>query len=116
MSENDRSLAVAATIDASLSVLAEWKRQRYRELAIFPEDTEIPAAALHLLWNATGGLSATSADALADEFAQLSLAMRYKPDVQSLQLHDVVLQYLRGRHTPDAMAAIHGPDLGRPGR
>jgi len=46
----DRSRAVAATVEASLALLDPADRERYVDLAIFPEDVDIPLDVLGLLW------------------------------------------------------------------
>jgi hypothetical protein len=46
----DRGRAVAATVEASLTLLAPPDLERYLDLAIFPEDIDIPLEVLGLLW------------------------------------------------------------------
>src|SRR5262249_55473422 len=50
-----RHQAVVTTIGVSLDHLSDKERERYGELAIFPEDVEIPLATLGKLWAQTGG-------------------------------------------------------------
>lgn len=47
-----RQRAVALTLEASLARLAEADHRRYGELAIFPEDRDIPLSILERLWGA----------------------------------------------------------------
>ena len=46
----ERNQAVAKTIAVSLGLLDASERQLYMELAIFPEDTEVPFATISQLW------------------------------------------------------------------
>ena len=50
--------AVARTIDLSLELLTETERARFAELAVFPEDADIPIGIVARLWGddrRTGG-------------------------------------------------------------
>ncbi|GAA2623340.1 hypothetical protein GCM10010399_63230 [Dactylosporangium fulvum] len=100
----DRSQAVAATIDASLALLSPADRQRYHDLAVFPEDVDIPLDVLSLLW--PGG----HVDALCEELAGLGLASDYRLDApgRRLVLHDVMLAHLRNARGAEQRAAVHG--------
>jgi hypothetical protein len=46
---------VVATLEVSLTFLAEQERARYQELAVFPEDVTIPLATLQRLWGPPQG-------------------------------------------------------------
>jgi hypothetical protein len=52
----DRAKAVSATLRVSFELLQAEQYARYQELAVFPEDVNIPLATLQKLWGATGGL------------------------------------------------------------
>ena len=52
---DERGTAVAATIEASLRRLGPDERARYRELAVFAEDVEIPGNVVARLWGHTAG-------------------------------------------------------------
>jgi WD40 repeat protein len=88
---SDRSQAVAATVDASLDLLEAGDRRRYLDLAIFPEDVEIPREILALLW------PRRRVEALCEDLAELGLAANYRLDSPGprLVLHDVMRSYLR---------------------
>jgi WD40 repeat protein len=90
----ERSLDVGRTLMASLSRLAEGDRSRYEELAIFPEGADIPCRTLAGLW----GVSQREAIALCRRLQQLSLAARFDSEAQTLRLHDVLRDWLRGRN------------------
>ncbi|WP_322769738.1 DUF4062 domain-containing protein [Frankia sp. Cr1] len=99
----DRSQAVAATVEASLALLDPADRDRYLDLAIFPEDVDIPLAMLRLLWPA--GL----ADPLCEELTGLGLTADYRfdPPGPRLILHDVMRAYLRSRRDATARTGVH---------
>ncbi|MET7399959.1 NB-ARC domain-containing protein [Dactylosporangium sp. NPDC005572] len=98
----DRSQAVAATIDASLALLGPEDRLRYHDLAVFPEDVEIPLDVLALLW------PPNRVEALCEELAGLGLVSDYRLDApgRRLVLHDVMLAHLRNAD-PARLEAVH---------
>jgi WD40 repeat protein len=99
----DRSRAVAATVLASLALLSSVDRQRYLDLAIFPEDVEIPLDVLRLLW------SGCRVDGLCEELVGLGLVADYRldPPGPRLVLHDVMRAYVRSRRSPTERAEVH---------
>src|SRR5712691_10723517 len=99
----DRSRAVAATVEASLALLEPADRQRYLDLAIFPEDVDIPLPVLGLLW------PGYRVAALAEELAGLGVAAGYRldPPGPRLVLHDVLRAYLQTRRSTAERAAVH---------
>jgi WD40 repeat protein len=103
-----RNLAVAATVEASLSLLESsgaGRLSRYLELAVFPEDVAIPQAVLENYWAHTGNLTAVETEQLCSELDDLCLVQGYrlvpKPE---LRLHDVIRSYLRHRVGGDLVA------------
>lgn len=99
----DRSQAVAATIRASLALLDPADQQRYLDLAIFPEDVDVPLDVLGLLW------PGRRVEALCEELAGLGLAADYRLDEPGprLVLHDVVRAYLHTCRTADEHVQVH---------
>jgi WD40 repeat protein len=96
---------VIQAVEASVIALAaehELGRQCYIDLAVFPEDTPIPRAALQLLW-ARHGLQPADVDALADTLSDRALARRAGGD--RVVLHD--LQRLYARSQVEDPAALH---------
>jgi WD40 repeat protein len=92
--EAARESAVAKTLGVSLDLLGSEERARYNELAIFPEDVDIPLSVLETLWGKTGGFDDFDTEALCDRLGKLSLLMRFDPVTRYIRLHDVVRQYL----------------------
>ncbi len=99
----DRTRAVAATVEASLTLLDPDDRDRYLDLAIFPEDVDIPLDVLALLW------PGSRADTVCEEFSGLGLAADYRLDHPGprLVLHDVLRAYLHARRSADDRAVVH---------
>lgn len=99
----DRSQAVAATVTAGLDLLTAQQRDRYAELAVFPEDVEIPLEMLDLLW------PGERADRHSEDFADLGLVADYRLDAPGprLVLHDVLRTYLLNQMSGTERAALH---------
>ncbi|MFF3655966.1 WD40 repeat domain-containing protein [Streptomyces olivochromogenes] len=99
----DRSRAVAATVEASLTLLPSADQSRCMDLAVFPEDVDIPQDVLRLLW------PGVRVDVLCEELAGLGLVADYRLDVPGprLVMHDVIRAYLRTRQGPDVRAEAH---------
>jgi WD40 repeat protein len=68
--------------------------ERYEELAVFPEDTDIPIDVLRLFWQATGGLAPWETDELCMQLASLSLVSNCDLEAGTIRLHDVTRSYL----------------------
>ena len=89
-----RNQAVEKTLGVSTELLNPDECARYGELAIFPEDTDVPLATLEKLWNSTGGLDDFDTESLCDRFMRLSLLLNFDLTARHIRLHDVVRQYL----------------------
>jgi WD40 repeat protein len=95
-----RDQAVAATIEASLSMLPAAEVERYLQLAVFPEDMDIPLDVLDMWWNPEDlrhSGERLSAEHLCEGLSELSLVSDYRGDVGTVRLHDVIYSYLRRR-------------------
>jgi WD40 repeat protein len=102
----ERNQAVAKTLDVSLELLSEDERSRYGELAIFPEDVNIPLVTLEKLWGATGGLDDFDTQELCKRLHQLSLLLLFDRKAEYIRLHDVVRKYLE-RGQSEKLSTIH---------
>jgi WD40 repeat protein len=89
-----RDQAVALTINASIDCLTSEERTRYCELAVFPEDVDIPLATLGKLWGRTGGLDEFDTEDLCDRLFRLSLLLLFDPTTRHIRLHDVIRSFL----------------------
>jgi hypothetical protein len=89
------------------SLLDEAKRARFSELAVFPEDADIPIDTIARLWAKSGNLDGVDTEDLLDELHNLSLLLSLDLDQRSVQLHDVVRHFLLSRVGHQALTALH---------
>jgi WD40 repeat protein len=101
-----RHKAVAKTLDLSLSQLTAAEAQRFDELAVFPEDVEIPLSTLAGYWGRTGGLDDFDTESLCDRLKRRSLVLDFDPTARYVRLHDVVRQYLLAR-VGEGLVVLH---------
>jgi WD40 repeat protein len=106
-----RSAAVATTLGVSLAHLTQDELNRLHELAVFPEDADIPLATLAALWSSTAGLDEFDTEMLCDRLARLSLLLHFDLAQQVVRLHDVIRHFLVGR-MGDGLASLHAALLG----
>lgn len=94
---DQRHRAVAATVEISIDRLDATERDRYLELAVFPEDVDIPMDVLDRYWNSGDSRENASTERLCERLADLSLVLDFRLDPPRLRLHDVIRSYLRHR-------------------
>src|SRR5256714_2745158 len=87
--------AVEKMLGVSFKLLSTDELARYKELAIFPEDVDIPLETLQTFWGATAGLGKIKTELLCEHLYKLSLLLRFDPVSRTIRLHDVVRTYLR---------------------
>ena len=63
--ETQRNKAIRLCIEASVQDLAVDEASRFAELAVLPEDEDVPLAVVEALWAQTGGLDEDGADDLS---------------------------------------------------
>ena len=85
----ERNDAAAKSIQASLELLDQDERTRLAELAIFPEDTDVPLRMVELLWGLDSMDTQDNAIRLAD-FALLDFDLR----AGIVHFHDEIRLYL----------------------
>ena len=108
----ERQQAVEACIEVSLRHLEEFTlaryhaRKRYQELAIFPEDIDIPLAMLQTFWQASGGLSDRETEELCMSLHGLSLLLTCDLGSGTFRLHDVMRNYLQ-QCAKDQLSLLH---------
>jgi NB-ARC domain/TIR domain/WD domain, G-beta repeat len=90
-----RDAAVSATLRVSFDLLQREHYARYRELAVFPEDVDIPLATLERLWVATGGLDDFDTEELCRTLYRHSLLLNLDLATRTIRLHDVIRGYLQ---------------------
>lgn len=95
-----RHAAASRTIMVSVQRLQEKERERYFQLAVFPEDLPMPVSVLERLWR----LGIFSTRKLCRRLHDLSLLQEFNPDAETVRIHDVLRQVLLeqiGDHLPD---------------
>ena len=88
---------MASTLELSLAQLGSEERQRFDELAVFPEDVDIPLATVAALWRRTGGLDEFDTEARCERLARLSLLLALELSTRVVRMHDVVRRFLLDR-------------------
>ncbi len=83
-----RQEAVARTMQLSLDLLDDRELEAFLQLAVFPEDVDIPLAVAGELW----GLDAFEAEELAQLLDDISLT-RLSLRTGSMRLHDLIRSY-----------------------
>ena len=87
-----RNQAITKTIEVSLDLLTPGERERYSELAIFPEDKDIPLRVVGDLW----GFKSLATKELALRLDNLSL-LKFNLQTGAIRLHDVMRAYLSSK-------------------
>ncbi|GHO77048.1 hypothetical protein KSD_48190 [Ktedonobacter sp. SOSP1-85] len=105
-----RREAVARTIEVSLELLTPEEVTRYHELAIFPEDVDIPLKTVQQLWQTMANFDAFDTVDLCSHLAGLSLLLTYDLSTRSIRLHDVIRHYLQIKMRAE-LPALHGQFL-----
>ena len=101
-----RDAAVSATLRVSFGLLHPEQYARYQELAVFPEDVDIPLATIEKLWGATGGLDDFDTEELCRLLYKHSLLLTFDLAIRTIRLHDVIRSYLR-RAVGDMLPTLH---------
>jgi hypothetical protein len=98
-----REQTIAATVGRSLDLLDNTGRRRYLDLAVFPEDTDIPLDVLSILWDC----STMDTRLAGEELAELSLVQDYQRGSGTLRLHDVLRSHLCHENGADQLRRVH---------
>src|SRR2546421_621823 len=102
-----RDAAVSATLRVSFDLLQREQYARYQEVAVFPEDVDIPLIALQKLWGATGGLDDFDTEELCQTLYRHSLLLNFDLATRTIRLHDVIRGYLQ-KAVGAALPTLHG--------
>jgi WD40 repeat protein len=103
----DEREAIATTLRLSFELLNQENYTRYSQLAIFPENVEIPLYIVQRLWQ----LSQFKTQKMCEQFANLSLLLDFNLVKKSIRLHEIILEYLRAKHSRD-LVQTHNQLLG----
>ena len=101
-----RHAAVATTLGVSLAQLTPDELARLDELAVFPEDVDLPLATLASYWARSAALDELDTEMLCERLARLSLLLAFDPTLRFLRLHDVIRRYLLLR-VAERQTALH---------
>jgi WD40 repeat protein len=85
----ERNQAIAKTIEVSLELLDAEERQRCAELAVFPEDTDVPLSVVRALWD----LEDLECEELVERLDNFSL-LKFNLQAGTIRLHDIMRTYL----------------------
>ena len=89
--EGQRNQAISISLAVSLEHLEKENLQtRFLELAIFPEDTDIPFETIGRLWANTANWSPKQSTNAIRTMQRYSLFTHYNPHSQVVRLHDVI--------------------------
>lgn len=105
--EADRSRAVARTIRVSFELLDPQSLDRFHELAIFPEDVDVPLDVVTRYWAETGAVDPIDAEDMLVLFEGLSLLLALDMDRRTFRLHDTIRQFVRAERKSD-LARLNG--------
>ena len=97
-----RNAAASKTILVSVKRLSEKDRGRFFQLAIFPEDEDVPLSVLEHYWE----LSRSATRKLCDHLNDLSLLRDFNQKQASIRLHDVTRRVLIERRKEE-IPALH---------
>ncbi len=100
---SERNQAAQLSLGISFDLLHEDEKQRFAELAIFPEDLNIPLVTLERLW-AAAGLDDLDTERLCETLYRYSLLLNFDLKERTIRLHDVVRKYLRDTHQGEIAA------------
>lgn len=101
-----RSQAVAKTLSVSLDQLTDKERQRFFELAVFANQTDLPISGIKTLWSETNDLNDLTSDQLLDRLHSLSLLQHLHLTTGVARLHDIIAAYLR-HESANHLVALH---------
>jgi WD40 repeat protein len=110
--EADRAHAIARTVSVSLELLDASERARFAELAVFPEDEDIPISVVFRLWRDTGQLEQIDTEDLLQRLQSLSLLLSLDLSQRHFRLHDTMRNFLRNQAGQEGRIALHKLLLG----
>ena len=91
----------------SLELLSKNENARFTELAVFPEDVDVPLGVVSRLWGETGRLDEIDTEDLLRRLQSLSLLLSLDLDRRTFRFHDTVRHFLQGQAGKDVLAALH---------
>lgn len=100
--------SVFRSMRLSVDALTENERERYLELAVFPEDERVPESIVFALWKKTAGLDDLAGQDLLAQFQRKALLeiLSSTEGRREVALHDLQHDFLR--ISVHDLAALHG--------
>ena len=109
--EGARHRAVETTLAVGLELFSKSEQARFLELAVYPENTDVPLGICARLWRETAELDELDTEDLLQKFAACSLLLDLNLEFRTFRLHDVVRQYLLGAwkktQRAETLTALH---------
>jgi WD40 repeat protein len=105
--ETQRNRTIRLCIAASVEDLEMAEAARFGELAILPEDEDVPLAVIEALWAQTGGVDEDGTDDLVRRLDALSLLQSLDLGARTLRLHDNIVWYLRDKIAAEGCRSAH---------
>ena len=105
--EKQRDQAIGICIEVSLEDLDAGERALFGELAVLPEDANVPLNIIEALWAESKDFDEDETDELVRRLSHLSLLQDLDLGTKTLRLHDNMAWYLRDRAGPDNYRAAH---------
>jgi hypothetical protein len=102
-----RNKAIRLCIAASVEDLDTAEVMRFGELAILPEDENVPLSVIEALWAQTGGVDEDRTDDLVRRLDALSLLQSLDLGARTLRLHDNIIWYLRDKIGAEGWRTAH---------
>jgi WD40 repeat protein len=102
----ERGDAVTKTLGVSLGLFTDDEKARLSELAIFPEDVDVPLAVVETLWSRTAKLDDFETEALCTRLYDQSLLLGLDFATRRTRLHDVIRGYLQAERK-ERLFALH---------
>jgi WD40 repeat protein len=105
--ETERNRAVTRTINISLDMLDAASRERFAELAVFPEDADIPMDVIAAYWEAAANLDMVETEDLLGYLEGLSLLLSVDVARRIVRLHDTIRHFLRSQVGSERLREMH---------
>ncbi|MGH9766885.1 MAG: NB-ARC domain-containing protein [Blastocatellia bacterium] len=104
--EKERNRAVRITLGVSFKLLKDSDLARFNDLAVFPEDVNVPLDTVEKFWARTSALSRVNSQKLCERLQSLSLLLDFSLKEKRIRLHDVIRKYLIEQQR-DRLPEIH---------
>jgi len=101
-----RPRTAAGILDLSLEQLEADERDRFMELSVFAQDSEIPIQAALGLWQTSAQLGRREGEGLLVQLDELSLLLHFDRGKGTFRLYDLFRELMGARQSTDRLAAL----------